>query len=302
MDNTVHNVVEKKLKKESKSQLNIVYETVAIISIISIVLYLLNVGDSLNFYVYLVATIIIASYFGVYAGVLAMVLTITARLIIGYFSGEDLLIIFWNIQFLFQLLTLFILTYVCGSITTTIKENAHYLVLENQQLELENTSLKTTVNQLETTRKTIKNKILTYDDNKAFMHKILDELLIQNQDLESKAIELLIQITSSENITLYKQESELTYQKVVDYQTTDQNKLQLTNDIYNKLLQKQKPVIVDDKTNETALVYIPIINQDSIKQLIVLDHLNIAGLNKESYDILLYFIQVYTLVYQKREC
>lgn len=302
MDNTVHNVVEKKLKKESKSQLNIVYETVAIISIISIVLYLLNVGDSLNFYVYLVATIIIASYFGVYAGVLAMVLTITARLIIGYFNGEDLLIIFWNIQFLFQLLTLVILTYVCGSITTTIKENAHYLVLENQQLELENTSLKTTVNQLETTRKTIKNKILTYDDNKVFMHKILDELLIQNQDLESKAIELLVQITSSENITLYKQESDLTYQKVVDYQTTDQSKLQLANDIYNKLLQKQKPVIVDDKTNETALVYIPIINQDSIKQLIVLDHLNIAGLNKESYDILLYFIQVYTLVYQRREC
>ncbi|WP_423363854.1 hypothetical protein [Mycoplasma sp. P36-A1] len=275
-----------------------IIEIVIIIGIITILFILIpQIPKELEYYILLVSVVFFASYYGIYIGIIALSLSLASQMLLGITRHEDLLLYFWDSTYLFQLLTLVVLTYLCGSMATAKVEQKAYNKDENFELSLENSELKKAINQLNVTKDKLKNKVLVYDNQTGKMFDMLTTFQqTPNNNLQKTALEILSSELDFKDVVIYEQNNQSDNWKTA-HLISDKEKQEI--EISNKLIElmnEDRLPIVPLLDNDTKTILLgPVYENDKLKYVIAIDDVDIANISSEHFTLFSMFTKIYGL-------
>lgn len=277
-----------------------VIESIAVFLLLGIIAQVFHVLSSSEEYLALVFIVMIFSNrYGIYIGIFSFTEAVLYTFAAGILKGEIVLLYFYSADQWIDWFFLFLVCICCGLHSTSQKERYEDVHLLYDELQAENIELKKTVDQLNESRLKLKSNMLESENQLSklfFMCKTLNHT--HPEILLDEGLNVLKEYFAAQRIGIYYVNQSKQTLRIKLKSEGQEKSMPMTifeekaPEVIKNALKHEKPFFrTNEDPNDAPMLAGPVMNQDKIQYLIVLDQIEFSNVTSQSFELFIWFLR-----------
>jgi len=258
---------------------------------IDLVFSLGSIQNDLN--LFYVAAILFALRYGTIFGLISFALLLVYKVVYTGFVGGDIFLLFYDTNSLLTLFYYFALTVIVGLFSTSFRERYEISQFRNEELKDENTYLKETVDLLNTSQTTLRQKLLQSEYSLNQLYELAVSLDLPHPELiRSETIRLLKKYFLASDVAIYHVDRSQKSMRLLIRQAEKKEFPQTifldeASGMFKRFFQVQETMLrqLDDEDSDPMLLA-PITIDGQTREVVVIKRLPLRKLTTDDLHVL----------------
>lgn len=252
-----------------------------------------------EYFILIFIVLIFSSRYGIYIALFTFLEAILYILLTGIYKGEDILLYFLSFDYWVRWIFLLIISLYCGLMSTSQKERYEDIHIVNTELQHENTELKHVVKQLDTTRLTLRSRVLESDNHLPKMYHIFKALNHTHPEIVlDEGMNILKTYFGAQRIGIYYVDTNKQSLRIKLRSENSTNKLPQSifvnnaSQVIKNALTYNRPFFRSKEDNADAPLLVgPVLFQDKTQYLILLDDIEFSKVTSEQFELFVWYLR-----------
>ncbi|WP_046181224.1 hypothetical protein [Domibacillus tundrae] len=245
-----------------------------------------------------ILVILFSSQYGIYSAIGVFVLSFLYRIMYGIATSEDILLYFVSREFMYETLFLAVSAVICGLYSTSRQERYKDIVDENTYIKREMGELTATVDQLNETKKVLKERLLENNNHLGTIYSMFKAINHQHPEVVlDRAIEVLKKDLGAKEVAVYSVNGDHSVLRLKVESSETKGRFQ------KSILDEKPPVIeralsdgipyfrMEADPQNAPMIAGPVFINDQIQYLIVADRLPFKEVTNHQFELFVWFIR-----------